>query len=607
VFEYPLSLPDIMPQVSIKVRQQPPPRVEVVARDSGAAMTEVACPHPVRGNVDTSMAAVCKRLAVDRFALLSRPGDVIAQTKYSDARQAKFRRFVRRVAEHFFEPIEFDHDFDVVKWLRETSYSVVEQEYFEKLFNDTPPPHFCVWRANRGEVVGVFYRGKCFIKDEFYDADEFKHARWICPVDERSRVFVGAYVHAMEQKVFALPCFVKYVPGDIRVLHVAFQRAGLRQFDDETDWTSMESHHDVVTVLALFIVYARLLHRVADFRVIMDFLLRDLLGPQRLDGADITIKDLHILLSGKNWTSISNGLLNFLVYWFLVFDTFGIDITELYEPGVDPDAPFQPKGAEHCLRPLPGNLEGDDADQNHTAEVAVDDEEYRRFGCCVKLKRSADFRDTDFISMIIDPDVPLGVVDILGYVARFGWLLGQYIHAKQIRCEELLVAKAYSMLYQNRGCPVLEALARYVLRVLPHRTLQRFFKLGARRAYLDRWHYERYLEAWQNRHKVREPAVITSAARDLVERASGVSVFYQLQAEEKLRNMSKLEPLDILPAHLFPDAWRMNVEDNSVRADEPRAVWREIRRRHVVYSEEWLAKHKRKFSAARPSRDVAFC
>jgi hypothetical protein len=112
----------------------------------------------------------------------------------------------------------------------------------------------------------------------------------------------------------------------------------------------------------------------------------------------------------------------------------------------------------------------------------------------------------------------------------------------------LAEAKAISLVYEYAGCPVLTALARYVLRTLPRTTrLLRFIRSTA---YFGEYERGMYLAAIGEMHEHRssfvkrlhlEPPVGT---RFLVERKFGLSVADQLRIEDYLDSLREYGPLD---------------------------------------------------------------
>lgn len=557
-----LPVPPLNPSARLFVDCEQPVKREAVARDAGPTVPGVTPPHPARKDPRTCFEGLCKRLLLDRTK-----SDPDYEFKPSPYQQYKFRRFCARVLEHLLGSTDLlDADMSVPHWLAETNYTQVERAHFQELSDELGPYALLMSdRPNANEPMGIFFDGQCFIKSEFYDSGEYKHARWICPVDERARVIIGPYVHALERVVFALPCFVKFIKGPERVPFVMAQCElyGLLRF--LTDWTSMESHHTERMDLASWIVaFFYALRSTRDFESAAAFEAADI---DRAPGVRRKLTSKHViafyvavLFSGKNRTSVANALLNFLTFWFIMYDRYGLDVCNYNTTDWRKDLAGR----------LPHVYEGDDSMFTCPPDMAPDRGDYAAIGASVKLATADDPRLIDFISVYIDPEVPCGVGDIASPVARLGWVLDAYLDASSVRLEELMLAKGYSMLYTFRGCPILEPLARYVIRALSHRCLYRFFR---KRAKVNRYEFSAYLEAWEHRKEMKTwKCEIADSTRVMVEKLCHVDVAKQLRIEAELNSRTELAPLDMFDRDMFPDSWCSNDADYVVTAATSKTV-----------------------------------
>lgn len=560
-------------------------RCEVVARASDIFVPGVACPHPARNCLPTQLAGLLKRIALDRSAVLFAETGVRTEL-LDEERRARYRCFVRRVCRHFFPALPYDFDVVFSHWIQETGYTHAEQLRFTEIAASLLPLHLYTERDSQLESRGVFFKGKCFIKAEFYDSGEWKHARWICPVDERARVHEGPFVHAVEKAVYSIPCAIKFVSGSKRAAHVAKQ-LDETMVHDESDWSSMEAHHTIAEVFdGPMLVYHSLMRAVADAGPWLRFVVRDTLDGGSLSNANLTVDGLHVLFSGKNRTSIQNFLVNFLRYWWQRLDQWGEDVTALFDRVT---SVWTSVVEEPVLRPITGNFEGDDSANSRDWRKPLARRGYARDGHIVKMKTSNDIEDVDFISLSLVRGETIAVTEIQSAVARLGWVLGQYLHAREVRVQELMLAKGYSMLYTYRGCPVLEPLARYVIRCYSHRCLERFFRL---RRGLNRWHFEQYHAAWLARDEMKRwPVRISDAARDAVAKLSNIPVHEQLRVEKELNHRKRPGPLDMFPEWWFPDAWLNNFLDNAKRADRPEAAHKSSVWTHQPFTDGWVARN----------------
>lgn len=585
-------MPPIRTDVRVRIKIDKPVRREAVARDGGLGVPGVVCPHPARQDVRTQFEGLCKRLLTDRFATLAAEGyppPVLA-------RMERMREHATALAEHFFGGSNLsDADMSVRHWLSETNYTEAERAKFQKHADELGPYSLLLAsRPNALEPDNIFHNGKCFIKSEFYDAGPYKHARWISPVDERARAIVGPFVHEVEKQMFGLPCFVKYVKGGERVAYTLAQLYRFGAIDDGSDWTSMEVHHDEWSDLCLWLPVLHYCLRTADgYDAFMHFVFHDLIrsgegAKTKLESRAIVASAIQTLFSGKNWTSAINGWKNFATLWTLLYEKYGIDVRKYAV------LPWK-LSAVHSDN-LPFMFEGDDAKYSHDAHVQLTAADYASVAANVKVATNRDSRLLDFISVYVDPDVPCAVSDVLSPLARFGWVLDQYLDASNVRIEELMLAKAYSTLYSCRGTPLLEALARYVIRCLSHRCLERFF----RRRNVIRWEFDQYRAAYDMRKEMKSwKYEITDTARHLVERLCGISYSDQVAAEEVLHRRDRIMPLDMIPKHWFPDTWITNHLDYVVHANKASEIDLPPLRFIDNFGSEWWAAHGEQVTGTR--------
>jgi len=500
------------------------------------------------------------------------------------------RRFAERVADAFIDPVAYDADLSVKHWLGECKYTVLKKRELERLGWELGGLRFSLLRTTNLESAGVWFEGKCFIKAEFYDSGAFKHARWICPVDERVKTLIGPYIHALEAQVFAIPCAIKKIGGSERVIHFVDQTPESGNMFTWTDWVSMESHHMLVWAWCFIRpFYERGFMNIPERELILAFRYADDYKSRKLSNTNFTatLCDLlGILMSGKQWTSLDNFILNFVVYWFLMSEVHGVDVVLLYAPARYNDASARGTESQNTSVRIPGTVEGDDAVQTAPLGQQLSRADYVAIGANVDPIHGEHRDDGDFLSVVAVGDWGLQACDVLGFVARFGWVLDSYLKCGVQRVREIMFAKSLSLLYTNTGVPVLHALASYAIRMLCWVSLDRFFK----RAKLDSHDRRRYLQAYAHKHELiaasRRPAEIAHDARLAVERLSGIVVGEQIEIENKLTARTHMAPLDMFRADLFPVAWRVNWEDNTVFQKDSE-VHRSPVRNYNNFSEEF--------------------
>jgi len=137
-------------------------------------------------------------------------------------------------------------------------------------------------------------------------------------------------------------------------------------------------------------------------------------------------------------------------------------------------------------------------------------------------------------------------------LTTFGWTSGRYAHARDAKRLALLRCKALSLAYQYPGCPIIQALAHYGLRVtegVGHYQLWRVVNGKSVNEYQRTVLREALLSPIK-------PRPIGANSRLLVERMYGVAVEAQLAFERYLDGLTRLQVLDpgVLAPYL-PDVW----------------------------------------------------
>lgn len=122
----------------------------------------------------------------------------------------------------------------------------------------------------------------------------------------------------------------------------------------------------------------------------------------------------------------------------------------------------------------------------------------------------------------------------------FGWTTQRYTHASSAKLRDLLRCKSLSLGFQYPGCPILQSLAAYGLRITE--------KGG--RTYVDKrmnnYEMEMMQKAFQYYNSFgfdfKKPGIKT---RLMVERLYGICVNDQIRIENILDNKNDLSPIDL--------------------------------------------------------------
>jgi len=183
---------------------------------------------------------------------------------------------------------------------------------------------------------------------------------------------------------------------------------------------------------------------------------------------------------------------------------------------------------------------------------------FKRLGFTIKIQKFEKLWEASFCGLVFDPENLIIVTDPLEVIADFGWAGPRYIHCGRVRHLELLRAKSLSFAHQYPGCPIVQSLAQYGLRMTKHINLQRYIDSQV----LSMWDRQQLLDAMDAFNagdiKVRE---VASSTRDLVESVFGVTVSDQIRIERHIDAMNVLEPIDLGPITGASDDWRKYWDD----------------------------------------------
>jgi hypothetical protein len=496
-----VAIPYIDPNVEIEIWSAKRGRRQVVAVSLGVHVVGACYPHPVMNDAYSTVAGVAMRLA-----LLKPPFDL--------SLQSSLESFVHDWSEYYVIPLDFDHDLTVESWLPKTAYSQLRQAALLATYHAERPKR---WRDC-----------KSFIKDEMYE--EPKCPRTINSRSDWFKTMVGPIFHAIGERVFALPMFIKHISVENRVNHIIEQVSMLGAEIDETDFTSFEAHFKkLILSMIAHSIYRRYLVKVISRWCVQLFLrfLEDVIeGPQKLYFTNLIVRFVEAEMSGEMSTSLTNSLTNLILYCWLLSRKYGRPV-------------WQVKGV----------FEGDDGINARQPLMRLTEKDFAQVGFECKMKTSTDISGTDFCSLIFDEIERIPITNIAKVMIKFGWGTGHFVCANKRHLLELLRAKSYSLLSQYPGCPILYELARYGLRMTKWISLERFFARSAGPRYEMEW----YRQAYEKRDELeRVQFVECPRTRELIARRFGISVAEQREAESYLRGLNTLQPLQALQTHHLP-------------------------------------------------------
>lgn len=484
-------------------------------------------PEPDAGDPMTVAAGVCKRFA-------------IAPPVPELAKIARLRQFVRRFVRANYTPLPYTSDTSVATWLKECSYPAWRKEELR-----------AEWELSRGELSAKHTRCDSFVKDETYP--EYKHARGI---NSRSDVFkckVGPIFKLIEKVVYAHPSFIKKVPVHKRPDYIMqkLYSVGARYF--ATDYTAFESLfvREIMDAVE-FELYDWMTSQLPEHDEFMSICRNILGGDNQCNFKYFSVYLNATRMSGEMCTSLGNGFSNLMFMLFLC--------QEVGSTSID------------------GVVEGDDG-LFAISGPAPSKKDFESIGLIIKLQECESIAEASFCGIIFDPECKQNLRDPRRVLTTFGWTSRSHANSKGKRLKALLRCKALSLAHQYPGCPIIQALAQYGLRVTNDVGAYAVWKVINSKGVNE---YQRgvLVDAMLNPVK---PARIGMGSRLLVERMFSIPVEDQLHYEAYLSGLSSIQPLEagvLEPTFsaVWSDYWRRYVIPRPASLMYPglptRSTWR---------------------------------
>jgi ferritin-like protein len=405
--------------------------------------------------------------------------------KASKAVRKEFFQFVKTEIPKLWDPLPCDTEFSVEDWLANSKYNSKLCARFRKLHQE-----FECYQYN---LPRKYSRCKGFIKDECYP--EKKIPRTINSRHDVFKSIVGPVFNKLDKAIFKKKCFVKHIKVNDRPDYI-IKRCGLNGPFIATDYSSFESSFDPKFLLGCeMVVYEYLLSRCPDCERIMRLLRQALCGYNVSYFKWFRGRVYGRRMSGEMCTSSGNGLTNMLLMRFIAF-RLGSQIRGVVEGD---DGLFSVRRG-----PIPGT--------KHFADLGFD----------VKLVIHNELNTASFCGLIFDLNDKCNIVDPVKVVTKTPWMLRRYVTSKRSIILSLLRCKAYSLLAQNAGCPIIQSYALYLLRNtrnVDHRKMM--MKLG--------WWERQIMSEVTNVSKMTREVGLNT--RYLMERIYSISVEHQCEIE----------------------------------------------------------------------------
>lgn len=402
----------------------------------------------------------------------------------------RFGNYVKCWLKHNFVPLTDADIPSFEEWLTATPYSEGRKAELREEWSKF---------QSQGFPFTKFREVKSFIKDETYP--EFKYPRIINSRIDAAKCYFGPVVQAVSDRLFSRPEFIKTVPVPDRpkVIRDTLLDSG----DDEdyvfTDYTSFEAHFvpEVMEVTQFLLFEHALSHtQLGEW---LQVYKRTMGGINAMQFKSLSAQIMATRMSGEMDTSLSNGFANLMLFNFVC----------------------KTKNATSQ-----GFVEGDDGIFRVTpARSAPTAKDFEDLGFTIKIEHTPNLSEASFCGQVYDMTDLIVVTDPVEVLARLGWTNKKYVQANDNTRMQLLRAKAFSLVYQYNGCPLLDTLGRRLLDLTAHIQISpRIY------ANMDLWERDKLRAATTMQLPAKkEPGANTRA---LVERLYGVSVDKQRELEK---------------------------------------------------------------------------
>lgn len=470
----------------------------------GCHVDGAACPHPDIGDSLSLMAGAQKRFLTPDLPV--EPGIF-----------RRLKAFTLKELPSICTPLAYDEYLLLVEWLEKSEYPLWRKEELRKVADELPDPD---------SFVGVLAEREIgeFTKAEPYT--EYKHHRPINAAKDPEKVSLGPVFKSIEKKMFQHHEYIKKVPLPERPRYIEdyLSRVGLYPFaGDASSWEARQRRPLMFALEMAFYEYMLVLMPDLYWARILR-----ITGLNRIQAKHFVAYVLARRMSGEMNTSLGNGFNMRMIVRFVCLELLGNTVCN-------------------------GVYEGDDS------LVVVDKvrptaDEFLRLG--IKMSKIDHYEtvcEASFCGMVYDPIELANIPDPRKSVTTFGWSSKDYVGARQRILDLLLVAKAYSYLSAYNGTPVLQALALWVLKGVPH-SREEVYKFVSERAVMDSYTRARLVEILRSEVA---PRPVGMRSRLVMEAVFDLTVVQQYALEEFFEGPIRPIPCDLLaPVHAdWLDYW----------------------------------------------------
>jgi hypothetical protein len=437
------------------------------------------------------------------------------------------RTYTKEWLDSNLKPLPLDYDTTFATWLENVNQPPTRKLEYKRIHEEVINPLYKL-----GTTEQRTFLVSLFMKDENYV--DFKAPRGIYARDDVAKVFFGPWFKAIESELYHNPSFIKHVPVAERGEYIIdmLHRDGAKYI--QTDYSSFECHFTPERMENCeFMLYEYMLSNLPFGDVVIETMRTVLQGVNFVKNRNFSMQLLAHRMSGEMNTSLGNGFFNLMQMNY-----------------------FCRKLKVPCI----GVVEGDDG-LFMFSDIAPKTQDYTDVGCLVKLEAFDELSKASFCGLLFDVEAKQLITDPRKVLASFGWTSKKYCRANEKTKKMLLRAKSLSLLVQYPCCPIITQLALKGLELTAGVDIRRL--LQSRN--LDMWQRERLQECYDtfNKNKKSIPEYLTKFkpisiyTRLLVEELYGFSIVEQELIECKIKNMTKIEPINLdVHLDLFPESWK---------------------------------------------------
>jgi len=413
-----------------------------------------------------------------------------------------FGSFVKDWCEKNLTPLSFDSDISFETWLDKTPYTQSRKSSLRRKFSNVDPCY-----SSKSAENHIYNRVKLFMKDESYP--QYKYPRGINSRSDEFKCIVGPLFKLIEEQVFKSEWFIKKVPVSLRPADL------LKNVHQEgaqcigTDYTSFEAlFTKLLMSLCEMILYDYMTKNINSEWI--KIVRKVMLGTNCCTYRDFIVFVLATRMSGEMCTSLGNGFSNLMIMLFVAFIK--------------------------KLQSLKGRVEGDDGVFTFYG-VKITAETFIQMGLLIKIDEYDNVLEGSFCGIRCDKDDLINVTSPIEALLEFGWTTREYADASEKKLHELLKAKSLSFAWQYPGCPIIQEMAHYGLRMTDA------YKWNITNYNLwEKTEFLRELEHFKGGVPYRTPP---HNSRRLVEKYYGISENLQIVVENYFKNKTDLSPIDI--------------------------------------------------------------